>query len=30
MNFKNLLSAKNRDELCQWLLENYDKEVNAG
>ena len=26
MNFKNLLPAKNRDELRQWLLENYDKE----
>lgn len=26
MNFKNLFPAKNRDELRQWLLENYDKE----
>lgn len=26
MNFKNLLPAKNLDELRQWLLENYDKE----
>ena len=26
INFKNLLPAKNRDELRQWLLENYDKE----
>lgn len=26
MDFKNLLSAKNRDELRQWLLENYNKE----
>ena len=26
MDFKNLLSAKNRDELRQWLLENYNTE----
>ena len=26
MDFKNLLSAKNRDELRQWLLRNHDKE----
>ena len=26
MDFKNLLPAKNRDELRQWFLENYDKE----
>ena len=26
MDFKNLLPAKNRDELRQWLLENYNKE----
>ena len=26
MNFKNIFPAKNRDELRQWLLENYDKE----
>ena len=26
MAFKNLLPAKNRDELRQWLLENYNKE----
>jgi len=26
MEFKNLLSAKNRDELRQWLKENYNKE----
>ena len=26
MNFKNLLPAKNRDELRQWLLENHNKE----
>ena len=26
MEFKNLLPAKNRDELRQWLSENYDKE----
>ena len=26
MEFENLLQAKNRDELRQWLLENYDKE----
>lgn len=26
MNFKNLLPAKNRDELRQWLIENYNKE----
>lgn len=26
MDFKNLLPAKNRDELRQWLLENYSKE----
>jgi uncharacterized protein YdeI (YjbR/CyaY-like superfamily) len=25
MEFVNLLSAKNRDELRQWLIENYDK-----
>ena len=26
MDFKNLLPAKNRDELREWLLENYNKE----
>lgn len=26
MNIKNLLPAKNRDELRQWLAENYNKE----
>ncbi|HFU4387907.1 TPA: hypothetical protein ACGO9J_001750 [Streptococcus suis] len=26
MDFRNLLSAKNRDELRQWLLENHNKE----
>ena len=26
MDFKNLLPAKNRDELRQWLLQNYNKE----
>ena len=26
MEFKNLLPAKNRDELRQWLFENHDKE----
>lgn len=26
MEFKNLLTAQNRDELRQWLLENYNKE----
>ena len=26
MDFENLLPAKNRDELRQWLLENHDKE----
>lgn len=26
MDFKNLLPAKNRDELRQWLLENHNKE----
>ena len=26
MGFKNLLPAQNRDELRQWLLENYNKE----
>ena len=26
MEFKNLLDAKNRDELRQWLLKNHDKE----
>lgn len=26
MEFKNLLPAKNRDELRQWLSENYNKE----
>ena len=26
MNLANLLPAKNRDELRQWLSENYDKE----
>ena len=26
MEFKNLLSAKNREELRQWLEKNYDKE----
>lgn len=26
MDFKNLLSAKNRDELRKWLSENYNKE----
>ena len=26
MEFKNLLSARNRDELRQWLSENYNKE----
>ena len=26
MDFKNLLSAKNRDELRQWLSENYNTE----
>lgn len=26
MEFKNLLPAKNRDELRQWLSEDYDKE----
>ncbi len=26
MDFKNLLPAKNRDELRQWLSENYNKE----
>ncbi|HJK55555.1 MAG TPA: YdeI/OmpD-associated family protein [Methanocorpusculum sp.] len=29
MNFKNLLPAKNRDELRQWLLENHDKEAEC-
>lgn len=26
MEFKNVLPAKNRDELRKWFLENYDKE----
>ena len=26
MEFKNLLPAQNREELRQWLLENYNKE----
>ncbi len=26
MDFINLLSVKNRDELRQWFLENYNKE----
>lgn len=26
MEFRNLLNAQNRDELRQWLLENYNKE----
>jgi uncharacterized protein YdeI (YjbR/CyaY-like superfamily) len=26
MDFQNLLPAKNRDELRQWLSENYNKE----
>ena len=26
MEFKNLLSVQNRDELRQWLSENYNKE----
>lgn len=26
MNVKNLLSAKNRDELRKWLSEDYNKE----
>lgn len=26
MEFKNLLPVKNRDELRQWLSEDYDKE----
>jgi hypothetical protein len=25
MEFENLLTAQNRDELRQWLIENYDK-----
>lgn len=29
MDFKNLLPAKNRDELRQWLLENHDKEAEC-
>ena len=26
MEFRNLLNVQNRDELRQWLLENYNKE----
>ncbi len=29
MEFKNLLPAKNRDELRKWLSENYDKETEC-
>ena len=29
MEFSNLLSVQNRDELRQWLLANHDKEVEC-
>ena len=29
MEFKNLLSASNREELRQWLLENHKKETEC-